>query len=81
MRKYETGPIRSMADVDAELSLLQSRFDCLERIMDDKMKLLLDFANNVSVTNNNHQSSNLNQTNDTIDNKKIFVIDKLVFTK
>ncbi|CAF4748241.1 unnamed protein product, partial [Rotaria sp. Silwood2] len=23
MRKYETGPIRSMADVDAELSLLQ----------------------------------------------------------
>ncbi|CAF3836613.1 unnamed protein product, partial [Rotaria sp. Silwood1] len=72
MRKYETGPIRSMADVDAELSLLQSRFDCLERTIDDKMKLLFDFANNISITNNNHQSSNLNQTNDTKDNKNRF---------
>ncbi|CAF3402574.1 unnamed protein product [Rotaria sp. Silwood1] len=72
MRKYETGPIRSMADVDAELSLLQRRFDCLERTIDDKMKLLFDFANNISITNNNHQSSNLNQTNDTKDNKNRF---------
>ncbi|CAF4604738.1 unnamed protein product [Rotaria sp. Silwood1] len=72
MQKYETGPIRSMADVDSELSLLQRRFDCLERTMDDKMKLLFDFANNISITNNNHQFNNLNQTNDTKDNKYLF---------
>ncbi|CAF3717461.1 unnamed protein product [Rotaria socialis] len=39
MRKYEITPVRSMADVDAELALLQRRFDSLERIMDDRMKL------------------------------------------
>ncbi|CAF4737836.1 unnamed protein product, partial [Rotaria sp. Silwood2] len=66
MQKYETGPIRSVADVNAELSLLQRRFDCLQRIMDDILKLLLDFTNNISIINNNHQSSSLNQTNDMI---------------
>ncbi|CAF3421185.1 unnamed protein product [Rotaria socialis] len=49
IRKYETSPVRSMADVDAELALLQSRFDSLERMMEDKMKLLFDFANNIQI--------------------------------
>ncbi|CAF4052349.1 unnamed protein product [Rotaria magnacalcarata] len=49
IRKYETGPVRSMADVDAELAFLQSRFDSLERMMEDKMKLLFDFANNIQI--------------------------------
>ncbi|CAF4875182.1 unnamed protein product, partial [Rotaria sp. Silwood2] len=66
MQKYETGPIRSVADVNAELSLLQRRFDCLQRIMDDILKLLRDFTNNISIIINNHQSSSLNQTNDMI---------------
>ncbi|CAF3677107.1 unnamed protein product [Rotaria sordida] len=60
IRKNKTRSIRSMADVDTELSLLQRRFDFLERIIDDKMKLLFDFANNISITNNNHPSSNSN---------------------
>ncbi|CAF1395631.1 unnamed protein product [Rotaria magnacalcarata] len=49
--KYEIAPVRSMADVDAELAFLQSRFDSLERIMENKMKLLFDFANAVQVKN------------------------------
>ncbi|CAF3400709.1 unnamed protein product [Rotaria socialis] len=47
--KYEIAPVRSMADVDAELSFLQSRFDSLERTMENKMKLLLEFANAVQL--------------------------------
>ena len=66
MTKYETGPVRGMADVDAELALLQTsvlidsshflhspslpssrRFDSLERVMDDKMRLLFNCAQKI----------------------------------
>jgi hypothetical protein len=49
--------------------------------MDDKMKMLFDFANNLSTTNNTRPSNNPIATADVSDNKNSFVIDKLVFTK
>jgi len=98
MRKYETGPVRSMADVDAELALLQlwdnlknthsimiffcfRRFDSLERIIDDKMKMLFDFANNLSVTNLVRSPTYPIATTDASDNRTAFHIDKFIFSK
>jgi hypothetical protein len=46
------------------------------------MKMLFDFANNVALVNNNkRQCMNVSQSNELIDNKTCFVIDKLIFTK
>jgi len=45
------------------------------------MKLLFNFANNVSMENNNRSSTNPTETNGATDNKNSFVIDKSVFTK
>ncbi len=45
------------------------------------MKMLFDFANNISITTNNRSSTTPTQPNDTTDNKNSSVIDKLVFTK
>jgi hypothetical protein len=49
--------------------------------MDDKMKMLFDFANSVALVNNDRQCINLSQSNELMDNKTCFVIDKLIFTK
>jgi hypothetical protein len=57
------------------------RFDSLERVIDDKMKMLFDVANNIAVTNNQRQNNNLTQSNELLDSKNCFVIDKLVFPK
>lgn len=64
LNKFGIGPIRSLADVDAELSILEkfvsflfvdrkeklllfSRFDRIQRTIDDRMKQLFDFANGI----------------------------------
>ena len=64
-----------------EYSFSSRRFDSLERMMDDKMKMLFDFANNVALVNNDRQCINLSPSNELTDNKTCFAIDKLIFTK
>ncbi|CAF3632096.1 unnamed protein product [Rotaria sordida] len=81
LEKYENNPVRSMADVDAELELLQIRLDTLEHIVDDRMKMLIHVANNIVLTNTHQSNSDSNQSNEITDDKKCFVIDKLLFTK
>ncbi|CAF1603901.1 unnamed protein product [Rotaria sp. Silwood1] len=81
LEKYENGPVRSMADVDAELALLQIRLDSLEHVMDDRMKMLLRVANDIALANIHRPSNDFNQSNDITDDKKYFVIDKLLFSK
>ncbi|UJR27175.1 hypothetical protein I4U23_008471 [Adineta vaga] len=80
VQKYETGAIRSLADVDAELALLQTRFDSFQQALDDKMKILFNFANNISQTNIRHSTTISNPRNTATTNKTYAVIDKLVFT-
>ncbi|CAF1529536.1 unnamed protein product, partial [Adineta steineri] len=50
LKKYQINGVRSMADVDAELAHLQIRLDGFERLLDDKMKVLFNFANNITRT-------------------------------
>jgi hypothetical protein len=57
------------------------RFDSLEKVMDDKMKMLFDVANTIALTNARRQSNISNQLNEVMDSKTCFVIDKLVFPK
>jgi len=45
------------------------------------MKMLFDFANNVSTTSNYRLSTNPTQTNDATDHRHSFAIDTLPFTK
>jgi hypothetical protein len=50
--------------------------------MDEKMKMLFNFANNLPATNNIRSSAiNPISMTDATDNKNSFAIDKLVFTK
>lgn len=55
-----------------------SRFDSLERLMDDKMKLLFDVANNIQGMKSSTQFSNPNQTN-TTDNKHSYLFERVTF--
>jgi hypothetical protein len=49
--------------------------------MDDKMKMLSDFVNNLSIPNMNRHYNTSLQTKDMTDNKNSSVLDKLVFPK
>ena len=50
--------------------------DNLERIIDDKMKLLSDFARHITVTHNySHQSKSSSTPNDTMEGKNDVVFD------
>ncbi|CAF2160816.1 unnamed protein product [Rotaria magnacalcarata] len=76
LKKYETGPVRCMADVDAALAFLQIRLDSLEKVMDDKMKLLLHAAQDI-VSTNTHRKSNDSHSHQSNE----ILIDKLLFSK
>ena len=52
------------------------RLDNLERIIDDKMKLLFDFTKRITVTHNHgHQSKSPSTPNDTMEGKNDVVVD------
>ncbi|CAF1431124.1 unnamed protein product [Adineta ricciae] len=79
-QKFVTNTIRTMADVDAELALLQMRFDGLEQFINDKIKVLFDFATVVSQSNANQLLTSSIQRSTAITNKTYTVLDKLVFS-
>ncbi|CAF4681270.1 unnamed protein product, partial [Rotaria socialis] len=76
LKKYETGPVRCMADVDAALAFLQIRLDSLEKVMDDKMKMLLHAAQDIASTNT-HRKNNDSHCH----RPSEILIDKLLFPK
>ena len=52
------------------------RLDNLEQIIDDKMKLLPDFAKHITVTHNySHQSKSPSTPNNTMEGKNDVVVD------
>lgn len=57
------------------------RFDHLERMMDDKLKMLFDFANNLSSINTSRSTMAPVSASDDSDNKTTFVFDRATFTK
>ena len=64
---------------DIILLFVFRRFDSLEKVMNDKMKMLYDVANKIVSTNLQQKSIHSNQSNEIMDNNNCYVIDKLVF--
>ncbi|CAF1276792.1 unnamed protein product [Adineta ricciae] len=55
------GSIQNIVDVDVELAHLEKRVDGLERLIDEKMKVLFNAANSLALANLQRQRNNFTQ--------------------